>query len=232
MKALIFTLSLSTLLAAQPVLAANHSKIGTQVVTIETRDVTDQYPELDFEVSAQIENWTKAGAYLTAADVIVDKVINIGTKVWNVLEKGRAAYNFKNQQANALPEGALRWNQLQRWKSPVSKVYSVVGKNIFGVEIARFDYRVILLAGGDVEGIGRYIGYATVHPADVNVPFLGELDATVKVESVYNLGTKNNPVAGMVMNITLKSTSKIPFAPYLEVGQSITLDGNGNIRAM
>ena len=233
MKALLLTVTLSTLLAGQTTFASKAKNLSdTTIVAFEIRDVTDQYPEPVFETFANIQNLGAVAVQLTAADVVVDKIINIGTKVWNVLDNGRPAYNFKNMQANALPQGASRWNQLQRWSSPVSRVYSAVGTNIFGVEIARFDYRLILLAGGDVGGVGRYIGYATVHPMTVNVPFLTALDAEVNIGSIYNTGTAKNPVAGMIMNITLKSTSKIPFAPYLQSGQSITLDGNGNIRAM
>jgi hypothetical protein len=182
--------------------------------------------------SAMDESLAGAAAYLDAADVVVDKVINIGTKIWNVLEKGRATYNLSTMQANALPQGARRWDQLQRWHQPVSKVFSVTGKNIYGVEILRFDYRVILLAGGDVGGIGRYIGYATVQPVTVNIPYLTNFDVTVRVDSVYNTGTAHNPVAGMIMNVSINARSVIPLLPARAIGHSLILDGNGGIRTM
>lgn len=238
MKSFLLTVTASTLIAvsAQPALAYTVKPVpgnnpATSVAIVEVKDVTSQYPEFQVQ-ETNFENLAKVGAYLNAADVIVDKVINIGTKIWNVLEKGRATYNYQNMQANALPEGTLRWNQLQRWHQPASKVYSVVGKNVFGYEILRFDYRIILLAGGDVGGVGRYIGYATVHPMTVNIPYLTNFDAQVKIDSVYNTGTSQNPVAGMVMNISIRATSVIPLLPIRELGHSLVLDGNGNIRTM
>ncbi|MCC2678922.1 MAG: hypothetical protein K0R29_1498 [Pseudobdellovibrio sp.] len=234
MKTILLTLliTVSTQSALAATLSAPQSNDPSSVVaTVEVTDVTAQYPEFRVQ-ETHFENLAQAGATLTAVDVIVDKVINIGTKVWNVLEKGRATYNYQNQQANALPQGARRWNQLQNWRQPTSKVYSVTGKNVFGYEILRFDYRVILLAGGDVGGVGRYIGYATVHPMEVNIPYLTNFDVGVRVDSVYNTGTARNPVAGMVMNISIRATSVVPLMPIRELGHSLVLDGNGNIRTM
>lgn len=234
MKSILLTLliAVSTQSALAASVSAPPSNDPSRVVsTVEVTDVTAQYPE--YHVQAEnFESLAQVGAALSAADVIVDKVINIGTKVWNILEKGRATYNYQSQQANALPQGARRWNQLQNWRQPTSKVFSVTGKNVFGYEILRFDYRVILLAGGDVGGVGRYIGYATVHPMTVNIPYLTNFDVNVKVDSVYNTGTSRNPVAGMVMNISIRATSSIPLMPIRELGHSLVLDGNGSIRTM
>lgn len=234
MKSILLTLlvAVSTQSAFAATAVASQSADPSSVVsTVEVTDVTAQYPEYRAQ-EANFESLAQVGAALSAADVIVDKVINIGTKVWNVLEKGRATYNYQNQQANALPQGARRWNQLQNWRQPTSRVFSVTGKNIYGYEILRFDYRVILLAGGDVGGVGRYIGYATVHPMTVNIPYLTNFDVQVKADSVYNTGTSSNPVAGMVMNISIRATSSIPLMPIRELGHSLVLDGNGNIRNM
>ena len=234
MKNSILTLTISTLIAisAHTALAKTNSNAADplKITKVRVVDVTNQYPEYRND---NFENaFWNAGAYLDQADVIIDKIINIGTKIWTVLDKGRATYNFNAQQANALPEGALRWNQLQHWRSPTSRVYSIRGSNIFGVEILKFDYRIILLAGGDVSGLGRYIGYATVQPMDVSVPFLNNLSAEVKAESVYNMGSSRSPVAGMIMSINVKNVSSIPLAPMQELGQTVTLDGNGNITSM
>lgn len=207
------------------------------ITSVEVLDVTEHYPEINESNLLKYDNQAyeesalgglgRGMAYLEAADVAVDKIINIGTKIWNVIEKGRPVSNFSNQTANALPQGAQRWNQLQNWKTPTSKVYAAVYKNLYGAEVVRFVYRVVLLAGGDVSGIGRYIGYASVEPVEMTTAYLYNFDARASVESVYNLGTSANPVAGMLLKVTwtvktvLKSTT---------VTKSFTLDGNGSIR--
>ena len=213
---------------------AKETRDHLTITSIEIQDVSDLYPEANDSIiqNNNFEESTMGGmgrgmVYLEAADVAVDKIINIGTKIWNVIEKGKPIANYSNQTANALPQGALRWNQLQNWKQPTSKVYSAVYKNLYGVEVIRFVYRVVLLAGGNVGGVGKYIGYASVEPVEMTTAYMYNFDAKATVESVYNLGSSSNPVAGMLLKLTwtvktvLKTTTQT---------KSFNLDGNGNIR--
>ncbi len=204
------------------------------VTRLEVIEVTDSYPQPQFNYTESniLGKMNKAGAILEAADVIVDKVISIGTKIWKVVEKGQAVYNFNNQSASALPKNAKSWTQLQNWSQPTSRVYSVIGYNIYGFEILHFDYRILLLYGGDVSGIGRYIGYASVQAARVQIPFLTDFGVEAKVESVYNTGTKANPVAGMLLTVNIAANSKIPLISKKSLGYSYALDGLGNITPM
>jgi hypothetical protein len=219
--------------------ARKHMTIGS----VETHDLTYLYKDSESNtekaINAALERNTLAEqtesgglsgavAKLTAAEVIVDKIINIGTKIWNVVEKGRPVANYNAQKATALPQNVRRWDQLQNWQRPTSRVQSVVYKNLYGIEVVRFTYRVISLYGGDVSGIGRYIGYATVEPIEMSVAFGFSFNAGAKVDAVYNMGSSANPVAGMLLNVSwtvntiLKTTTE---------GQSYTLDGRGNILA-
>jgi hypothetical protein len=211
-----------------------HLTIGS----VETHDLTYLYKDSESNtekaINAALERKALADqaesggliARLTAAEVVVDKIINIGTKIWNVIERGRPVANYSSQRANALPQNTRRWDQLQNWQRPTSRVQSVVYKNLYGMEVVRFTYRVISLYGGDVSGIGRYIGYATVEPLEMTVAFMYTFNAGAKVDAVYNMGSSANPVAGMLMNVNwtistiLKSSTE---------SHSYTLDGRGNI---
>ncbi len=210
------------------------------ISSVELKDVTDLYPEesasdamdtieklTDSNPESLLGKLNGVSAYLSAADVIVDKIINIGTKIWNVVEKGKPISNFNRFTANALPAKALRWNQLQNWRSPTSRVYSAIYKNVYGVEVVRFVYRVVLLYGGDVGGTGRYIGYTSVEPLEMTVGYLYNFDAQAKVNAVYNMGTSTNPVAGMLLNVswTVKTILKTSTESH-----TFVIDGLGNIR--
>jgi hypothetical protein len=237
MKRIILTTVILTTLAT----AAHARKLSeaekatlreNSIATVQMVEVTNEYPQLQMEVTeSAIAGLGKAAAVLDAADVIVDKVINIGTKIWNVVAKGEAVYNFNRQTATGLPQGAARWDQLQNWQNPTSRVYSITANNIYGYEILRFDYRVLLLYGGSVGGVGRYIGYASVQPATVTIPYLTIFDVTTKVESVYNKGTKSNPVAGMILTVNIAVQSKIPLVSKRAFGYTYYLDGAGQISA-
>lgn len=235
MKRLILTTVLMTTLAttAHAYSLSEAEKATLQqntIATVQVVDVTDEYPQLEPQITeSALGKLNQASAVLEVADVIVDKVINIGTKIWNVVAKGEAVYNFNRQTANALPQGAARWDQLQNWQQPTSRVYSIRGQNVFGYEILRFDYRITLLYGGNVSGVGRYIGYASVQAATVNIPYLTVFDVDAKVERVFNMGSKSNPLAGMILSVNLSAQSKIPLVSKKALGYSYTLDGLGNI---
>lgn len=236
MKRLILTTVLLTTLAttAHAITEAEQATLQQNTIaTVQVVDVTDEYPQLQMQMTeSALGKLNQAAVILEAADVIVDKVINIGTKVWNVVAKGEAVYNFNRQTATALPQGAQRWDQLQNWQQPTSRVYSIRGQNIFGYEIMRFDYRILLLYGGNVGGVGRYIGYASVQAATVNIPYLTVFDVDAKVERVYNMGSKANPLAAMILTVNLSAQSKVPLVSKKALGYTYTLDGMGNIMAV
>lgn len=236
MKRLILTTVLLTTLAttAHAITEAEQATLQQNTIaTVQVVDVTDEYPQLQMQMTeSALGKLNQAAVILEAADVIVDKVINIGTKIWNVVAKGEAVYNFNRQTATALPQGAQRWDQLQNWQQPTSRVYSIRGQNIFGYEIMRFDYRILLLYGGNVGGVGRYIGYASVQAATVNIPYLTVFDVDAKVERVYNMGSKANPLAAMILTVNLSAQSKVPLVSKKALGYTYTLDGMGNIMAV
>ena len=213
----------------------NHLTISS----VEVQDLTYLYPNQApsmYQINSQLEEMqrsgnaidslNKAAAVLDAADVVVDKIINIGTKIWNVVEKGKPVASYRSAQANALPQNALRWDQLQNWQQPTSVVKAVVYKNLYGIEVVRFVYRIVLLYGGDVSGIGRYIGYASVEPLEMTTAYLYKFDAQAKVDAVYNMGSSANPVAGMLLNVnwTISTILKTSTESH-----TFTMTGNGDI---
>ncbi|MBC7465388.1 MAG: hypothetical protein H7256_05295 [Bdellovibrio sp.] len=189
----------------------------TIVDKVEVVDVTDQYPAqpiVNSPLMAQKKQMVSAAAVsalslqtaevvatLEATEVIVDKVINIGSKVWNVVEKGQPVQNYQNVAASALPQNLADWTQLENWKDPQTKVIKVSYKNYFGYEVVNFTYRVTVVAGGSYRGVGQYIRYAAVEPVAMTTSYLYTFDAKASVDSVYNKGTAADPLAGMILNV-------------------------------
>lgn len=231
MKSLTLVLVATLLTSFSAQASSNSDRRALTLGSVTTTDVTDQYPQAvtgrELYESELLGQLNGISAKLTVAETIVDQVINIGTKVWNVVENARPISNFSAQSANALPQGARAWSQLEGWQEPVSRVYSASYKNLMGVEVARLVYRVTVLYGGSVEGVGRYIGYAAVQPVDVNVLPMWRLDATASVDSVYNMGTSRSPVAGMILNVNWQVRSVLSDRRQSD---TLTLDARGNIR--
>ncbi len=226
--ALILT-SLSSFAAAKKNHLSASTKKHLTIASVEILDITEEYDNSLLEIS----NISMEGLSLNPitgtinqVDLIVDKVINIGQKIWNVVDKGRPVANYSSSKATALPGNATRWDQLESWQTPKSKVMRVVYKNMYGIEVVRFTYRIILLYGGTVNGVGKYIGYASVEPLEMTVAYMYTFNAKASVEAVYNMGTGQNPLAGMILNVnwTIETVLK-----KSTLTNTYTLDGLGNI---
>ena len=236
MKLLIITslfLSLNAFAAAPKKQLSQQTKNALTIKSVEVTDLTEQYEYLYgnvFESSRSDDallNVHPYGRALNVADVVVDKVINIGQKVWNVVEKGRPVQNYSQMTGSALPQRTLNWTQLQNWSRPTSRVYSVSYKNVYGMEVVKLVYRVIMVYGGDVGGVGRYIGYTTVEPVSVYTAYMFTFNAKVSVQSVFNMGSSHNPVAGMLLNISWTVETVLQKSSE---SRTYALDGNGGIR--
>jgi hypothetical protein len=145
-------------------------------------------------------------------DVALDKVINIGKKIWTIVDAGKPVVNLSSDVATALPASnsnlPLCWTRLEKWQAPQSHVYLVSLKNVYGIEVIRLQYRVLFVAGGSLNGQGRYIGYAAIQPSDVSVAWGYDLQVQASAPAVFNMGTASSPVAGM--NLEIKYTVKTP----------------------
>jgi hypothetical protein len=168
-------------------------------------------------------------AILDTADVVVDKVINIGKKIWEIVTAGKPVLNIKTDVATALPQGARCWLDLQTWQMPESKVYSVSFKNGFGMEVVKMNYRVLWLPGGSVDGVGQFIGYAAMVPNDVSVSWGFSLNAQASVPSVFNMGTRAAPVGGMQMSMIYRVESPIITT---EQSQAFFVSGKGDFKQL
>ena len=227
--ALILT-SLAAPAAQQKIQLSARTKKHLTIASVEVFDVTSKYENSNSDVENNILTTELSldpiGNTLDQVDLIVDKVINIGQKIWNVVEKGRPVANYANSKATALPANATRWDQLESWQAPKSKVISVVYKNVYGFEVIRFTYRIVLLYGGSVNGVGKYIGYASVEPLEMITAYMYTFNAKATVDAVYNMGTRQNPLAGMILNInwTVETVLKKSMVTH-----TYNLDGLGNI---
>lgn len=138
---------------------------------------------------------------LDEANIFLDVIINMGQKIWNIVEAGRPVVNIRTDMANALPQGLFCWAHLSGWTPTQSKVYRVTYENLYGIEVVDFAFRVVYTTGGNLNGKGKYITNTTVIPAMLNVAWGYTFNALTEVPTVFNSGTKEDPVAGMQLNI-------------------------------
>ncbi|MEZ0391855.1 MAG: hypothetical protein ACAH59_06550 [Pseudobdellovibrionaceae bacterium] len=188
-------------------------------------------PPQDPSSGTSISDVTDLINAISGTDMIFDQVVNLGKKVWNLIDSGKPVVNLKTDVATALPAGAKCWLDLQLWQEPQSVSYLVSLKNGYGMEVVRFVYRIITLTGGSVDGRGAYIGYATIQPAEVKVAWGFRFNATVTAPTVYNLGTRENPVGGMTLNLNYQIQPILGIA-HIEVTEAFRLNGRGELVKM
>lgn len=161
---------------------------------------------------------------LDEADFVLDKIINMGKKVWEIVQKGQAVMDIKADVATALPQGTQCWASLSQWSRPQAKAYRVVYKNKLGMDAVRFQFQIQWLPGGTVNGKGKYVGYAAIIPTDVYGIWGTSLVARSSVPAVFNVGSMKEPVGGMQMTMNWRVTG--PFQKF-EQAVSYYVDGAG-----
>lgn len=169
----------------------NQEKYFT-ITSVETTDIT----ELDQAVNAAIETPSEDPTDpIDEIDVILDKIIAIGDKIWKIIEKNKPVVNQKYQAVSMVPEGVKKWQQLEGWQMPKTKVFSMVYKNGFGGKVVEFSYRVVFSYGGSVNGKGQYLSRIEIEPALLNVAWGYKFNANGEVVNPMNAGTKKDPIA-------------------------------------
>ena len=173
------------------------------------------------ERSSNLKNAKSYGSSIASAD----QLINLGARVWEIVDKNKAVADIKNQAGTALPSSSNCWLDLEGWSRPQVKNFTTSLKNAYGVEVVRFNYNVLYVTGGSLEGRGRYIGFATIQPVNVSVAWGYKFSANVEVLNVMNMGQKSDPVAGMLLGLTYKIESSLINRTYT---QSYFIDGLGH----
>jgi hypothetical protein len=124
-------------------------------------------------------------------------IVNLGKEAWTFIEDRKPVVKYALTSANALPRGARCWLDLEAWSRPRARQFRVVYKNLYGFEIVEFAFRLVFTPGGSFRGKGRYLSHVTVLPAEIDVPWFFKLNAATTVKNVFNLGTADNPLAGI-----------------------------------
>jgi len=135
--------------------------------------------------------------------LLLDSIINIGTKLWSIVEKNRPVVDVNTQYATALPRGSRGWDQFDSWQPPEGAIYRLTAKNTYGVRVIDVRYQVLRTYGGRHNGRGRYLTAVTVVPLLVDVAwgYKFSLVSEVPDSGVVNVGTWADPVAGMLVTL-------------------------------
>lgn len=130
-----------------------------------------------------------------------DQIVSVGKKVWEIVKAGKPVSHAQTPVVHALPAGLQCWTDLEHWQAPRTQTYEVVYKNGFGMEVVKFRFRLHYTYGGGKAEKGQYLANVSVLPAELNVMWGYTFNASVEVGNTVNLGSRENPVAGIEMNL-------------------------------
>jgi len=240
------TLSLVSLVALSALTARADSKGASQsfdnsyysIQSVEVQEVPDSVLTnenfKDIDQLQQLQSTNMLGGALEPVGVgqaalILDQIINIGSKIWAIVEKNKPVVNVINLSANAVPEGLSSWQQIQQWRAPFARNYQVIMKNFLRMTVVNFIYRVQFTYGGNVDGKGLYLSAATVLPAQLKVLWGYHFNSQVSVANITNAGTHDSPLAALELQLKWSVDTVIK---HHEETDSFYLRGDGYFRQL
>lgn len=158
------------------------------------------------------ESTTSLGNLIT--DLIADlgdvkKWVTLGGKIWEVIRNNQPVVNVKTQTVSVLPLSKPNWTEMETWKGPQAKSYTVAAKNLYGMTVISHTYTVAFHHGGSLGGRGQFLANATIIPTSVNVSWGFTLNSKVNVGQPLNTGTALDPVPGIDLGLEWSMSSML-----------------------
>lgn len=171
-------------------------------VRVEVKEI--ESPQ-NLEIPANIK--TQKG--LNETLVVIDKIINIASKVWDMVVSNKPAVNVDTKYAVALPFGVSGPSELSGWSKPKSYLLSFYFENLYGIDVISVSYQVTYVYGGSYNGKGKYLAAVWAIPVSVDVMwgFSFNMQAYVPDQTVVNVGTSQNPIAALQLKVSWSASS-------------------------
>lgn len=169
-------------------------------------------------------------ANIGAVIMTVEKLLALGTKIWDIVKKGRpvVTMNFATP-ISVLPktdDPNSTFFDMENWSAPNFRKYKVEFKNLFGSVVVGFTYTVQFQHSGTYEGKGQYITGLSVNASDVAVSWGFEFDASSALITISNRGRRDNPLAAATVKIDYTAKSVLR---QITSSESFHVTGNGQV---
>ncbi|OIO04399.1 MAG: hypothetical protein AUJ51_02090 [Elusimicrobia bacterium CG1_02_56_21] len=138
--------------------------------------------------------------------VTIDKIINIASKVWNIIQQNAPVVNIETKYATAYPYGITSASQLAQWSRPKSYTYGFYAENLYGSVMIDCKYKFSYSYNGAYKGKGKFLTGVAVIPTSVKAGwgYRFYMSAAVPDSTIVNAGTDKDPVAAMQMKLSWK----------------------------
>lgn len=138
--------------------------------------------------------------------VTVEKIVNIASKLWEIVKDNKPVTEITTKYATAYPYGVTSAAQLASWSRPKSYVYGFYAENLYGSVMIDCKYKFSYTYNGAYKGVGKYLTGVAVIPSNVTAGwgYKFYMNAEVPDSTIANVGTDANPIAAMQMKLSWK----------------------------
>ncbi|GIQ85311.1 hypothetical protein KIPB_006956 [Kipferlia bialata] len=121
-------------------------------------------------------------------------IVNIGKKVWGIVENGKTYFNYDADSAYIVPKGIDNCDEeLEYWDTPEVLGYSTSWKS-GDDHTMDFDWDVIFTPNGTYEGNGFFMSHVTIEPTHIWLAKHWQCNVEVDVMDPFPTGTTQHPV--------------------------------------
>lgn len=146
---------------------------------------------------------------LASIVVSIEKIVNIASKVWEIVQANKPVVNIDTKYATAYPYGVTSATQLASWSRPKTYVYGFYAENLYGSVMIDCKYKFSYTYNGAYKGKGKFLTGVAIIPevAKVGWGYSFDMSAAVPDSTIANVGTDADPVAAMQMKLTWKMST-------------------------
>jgi hypothetical protein len=143
----------------------------------------------------------------------LDSLIAFGTKVWEIVKKGKPVVNVDlGKPISILPlsnDPNMTFFQMENWSAPKARKYRIEYKNLMGMKVIAFDYTVQFQHNGSYQNTGNYITGLQVTASNVAVSWGYTFNASTELVSISNRGRLDDPIAGGTLTINYEASTAL-----------------------
>lgn len=146
---------------------------------------------------------------VTETVVVIDKIVNIASKIWDMVVNNKPALKVNTKYACALPYGVQGPSELSGWSKPKSYLVSFYFENLWGMDVIKVSYQVTYVYGGNYKGKGKYLAAVWAIPVKVDVMwgFTFNMYAYVPSQTIVNVGTSQDPIAALQLRVSWSAST-------------------------
>lgn len=135
---------------------------------------------------------------------VIGSIVSIGTRVWDFVVSNKPGMTYKTIEGAVWPEGVKSWTQLTGWENksrPLTRIFRVEFKNIFGRTGGSFEYRISYIYGGGYKGVGKFLGKISLLPMNTKLKTDRSLNVRAELLDPFNAGTEADPIAATSIRV-------------------------------